>query len=144
MALSGISGVMVPIIPPVNDLASAISAINQINSLLPPLAGMGTGANNVAPQKPYGFSQLVTTGTLSLGGQALIDPGVGPGVGTGLSNSRAPARSRFGWVEQSRETEIVRITNPKDKSQYVDFTRIRYVLFASTKTNIQLLWKLHL
>lgn len=146
--ISGSKGVMVPTIPPVADLPSAISALSQINSLLPSLAGMGPGANNVYPTTGFGFPQFITTVTLPMTPQSSTQA-CGPTTTTadpGASIMRGGPRGYGGprqrWLEKARGTEVVRITDPTDSSQYVDFTRIKFVLFACEKTDIELLWKL--
>jgi hypothetical protein len=44
------------------------------------------------------------------------------------------------WVERSRKTEIVRITNPDDEEQWVDVERITHLVFQNTVTEELFEW----
>ncbi len=106
-------------IPPATDLQSALRAIEALRQNILVLTGQ------LAAQRP-------TIAFFSQGGAA----GTGSQVaGARPSNSKPGSNPDQGrWIEQSRTTEVKRITNPDDESQFVDVQQINRLTMQDTVT----------
>ncbi len=104
-----------PSIPIATDLTSALAAINALRNAFNLLAG-------IRPQYVvYPARQGV--------------PGVAGAPGK-QGKAPKPARVR----ELSRKTKVVRVHNPKDKTQYVDIRRIEQLIMKDRVTGEQWVW----
>ena len=133
-------------VPQATDLQSALRAINAMRAALMALMN---GLNN--PQSRNSGEFNGTNGPIGFGGGGFgnLGPGGsqnrgGGGPGGGIFNLKIknnPETGRWSEIPQARITEVVRIFNPKDKSQWVDVERINATTFQDTVTGEQFFWQ---
>lgn len=119
-AVPGQPGIMLPSIPKAMDLPSVIMAVNAITQIL---------INMTVPPRAGGVSPI------QLGTPALAKP-TGGVAASGVSGKA----SRGTWFETDRQTEVVKVVNPDDDTQFVTFERINSITMTNSSTNESLTW----
>lgn len=109
------TGITLPSIPTAVDLPSALAAINAL--------AMGfrllTNQTKTAPRS--------------------MQPGHGV---TNSVKSKNPGTNKQGrWNESARTTQVVRVTNPEDATQFVDVKQINSLTMKDSQTGEQWQWK---
>ncbi len=111
-----------PTIPKATDLPSALRAIQQLTHIVNKLTG---AADNI------GLGNFNTRGSGQSGSKNT------PGK-AGEKPEEKGKKSR--WIECERRTEIVRVYNEDDDTQFVDIERINHLVMLDTVTGSRWTW----